>query len=492
MVGTQLISRETVADICAHRDRAYALFEEAYEKLTAANDAIGEAKSATVLACLSDNSYNFHSRNEDSEFLSTMRIPPLENYLKTARKMLDRGVWARIMDMSEIENVMDKKARDELRQSLMSDPPEATVDNIRATMETLMGQADMMFRRGVAECFSHLDRRFKSHDGWKIGGRIILSYAISESGHWSYYNNHQDTVADIERVFHILDGLDAPGSYYGLAAAVDRERGHRWERWAGKVETEYFRVWIYKNGNVHIWFKRDDLLDKVNQVLGEYYDAPIPEERGPEADTGFNRPKTEIAKNFAFYPTPDAPADALISQAQVYQWPIAEENRRYYSEPLPQLRCLEPSAGTGNLAYRLAGKGHVVDCIEYQPALATQLVATGLYNSVKCCDFLAVKPPSDPELLYDRVVMNPPFDRERDIDHVVHAWKFLKPDGKLVAIMIAGTEFRETVKARAFRAFVEQHGGSFTDLPPGSFASTGTYVNTIILHINKNGTRSRY
>ena len=64
-------------------------------------------------------------------------------------------------------------------------------------------------------------------------------------------------------------------------------------------------------------------------------------------------------------------------------------------------------------------------------------------------DFLHLKP--DPENLYDRVVMNPPFDRERDIDHVIHALKFLAPEGVLVAIMSAGTEFRETRKSVAFR-----------------------------------------
>ena len=494
MDNTALALRSTIGEICGHRDKALELFGIAHAKLLEADGAIRDAKTAATLAARSENSYSYHSRNEDAEFLNRMKIPDVSRYMDSARKMLDRSVWSFVIDFSQLEQVMDKKAREELRQSLMSDPPEATEDNIRATIETLMGQADMMFRRGVAECFSNLDRRFKSHDGWKIGSRIILDNAINDSGSWSYYRNHQDTIADIERVFHLLDDRQVPANYASLAWSVERERGRRWCRWTGMVETEFFRVRIFLNGNVHIWFKRDDLLAKVNKVLGEYYDAPIPEERGPDEDTGFNRPKTEIAKNFAFYPTPDEPAEELISKAKVYQWPIPEKDHRYYKpENMPQQqRILEPSAGTGNLARRLANLGHKVDCIEYQPALASQLIADGIYNSVKCCDFLAVKPPIDPELLYDRVVLNPPFDRERDIDHVIHAWKFLKPNGRLVAIMIAGTEFRETIKARAFRAFVEQNNGRFTDLPARSFASVGTYVNTIILEINRDGSRSYY
>jgi hypothetical protein len=77
--------------------------------------------------------------------------------------------------------------------------------------------------------------------------------------------------------------------------------------------------------------------------------------------------------------------------------------------------------------------------------------------------------------------MNPPFDDERDIDHVTHALKFIKPDGWLLAIMSAGVEFRETRKATAFRKLIETRKGWMVDLPAGSFASVGTYVNTVLV-----------
>ena len=103
-------------------------------------------------------------------------------------------------------------------------------------------------------------------------------------------------------------------------------------------------------------------------------------------------------------------------------------------------------------------------------------------------DFLRVQPAAN----YDRVVMNPPFDRERDIDHVMHALKFLKPDGCLIAIMSAGTEFRETRKSVAFRELMDKMGAKWRDLPPGSFASVGTNCNTIMLRVWKDGRQQRY
>ena len=92
-----------------------------------------------------------------------------------------------------------------------------------------------------------------------------------------------------------------------------------------------------------------------------------------------------------------------------------------------------------------------------------------------------------PNPIYDVVIMNPPFDRERDIDHVMHALKFLKPAGCLVAIMSAGTEFRETRKAAAFRELMGKMRARWRDLPEGSFASVGTNVNTVVLKVWNDG-----
>lgn len=77
--------------------------------------------------------------------------------------------------------------------------------------------------------------------------------------------------------------------------------------------------------------------------------------------------------------------------------------------------------------------------------------------------------------------MNPPFDRGRDVDHVTHALKFLKPGGRLVSIMAAGVEYRTDRKTSDFRATVERFKGSIRDLPFGSFAESGTNVNTVIV-----------
>jgi hypothetical protein len=83
-----------------------------------------------------------------------------------------------------------------------------------------------------------------------------------------------------------------------------------------------------------------------------------------------------------------------------------------------------------------------------------------------------------------RTPVNPPFERQQDIDHVLHAFKFLKPSGRLVAIMSASVTFRENKKTLEFREFIRQHG-HLEHNPEGSFKESGTMVNTVTVVLYK-------
>lgn len=144
----------------------------------------------------------------------------------------------------------------------------------------------------------------------------------------------------------------------------------------------------------------------------------------------------------------------------------------------PEMFVLEPSAGLGALADAAANVGGDVTCFEIDPKRSFKLSDSGRHD-VTCCDFLAV--PASP--IFHRVVMNPPFTRDQDIKHVEHALIFLKPGGRLVAIMSGGITFRQGCAA-AFRARVAEMGGTITPLPADSFKASGTSVNTCIVVID--------
>lgn len=75
-----------------------------------------------------------------------------------------------------------------------------------------------------------------------------------------------------------------------------------------------------------------------------------------------------------------------------------------------------------------------------------------------------------PNPIFDHVVMNPPFFGRHYAKHVNHAVKFLRPGGRLTAILPA--------TARYDHGLLE---GSWDDLPVGSFSESGTNINTTVL-----------
>jgi predicted RNA methylase len=144
----------------------------------------------------------------------------------------------------------------------------------------------------------------------------------------------------------------------------------------------------------------------------------------------------------------------------------------------PGMEVLEPSAGSGAIATAAASRGAVVDCFERDPGYAAVLAETGAVHSVRVADFLTVAP----DARYDRVVMNPPFTKGADMEHVTHALQFLKPDGLLAAVM-SWTVVDHNRRTANFRSLVEARGGTVEAVAAGAFKESGTDVPTVIVTI---------
>ena len=450
--GTELVRRATIDDLVNRRNLAISLYGEAYETLKKAR-AIADlaAPSEHDASYMTDEArnrfapnYGLNDRDDKAEFIGIMI------------KQLDRAVWRHLIKSTSLDRLMDKTARDAFEKQLRDNPPVATAETCFATMESLLSDAGMIFKRGIAVAFSKLDRRFRSHDGFKIGSRVVLSRAMSQHGGWNYGWGQDDTLRDVERTFCILDSKPHPERSAGIIGAIDlalKDLGYGAR--AFTAENEYFDVRIFQNGNAHIWFKRRDLVERVNKLLAEFYgDALGDAHAKPE-----HAPNRSLAKNLGWFETPARVADEAIGRARIFQ----------------DATILEPSAGLGSLAGRARDSGGVVTCVELHPERACALRALGM--RVIEGDFLDLSNFQ----LFDRVVMNPPFDRGRDVDHVTHALRFLKACGRLVAVMAAGVEYRSDRKTVDFRARIEAMGGRFFDLPIGAFAESGTNVNTCLL-----------
>ena len=167
--------------------------------------------------------------------------------------------------------------------------------------------------------------------------------------------------------------------------------------------------------------------------------------------------------DYGYFPTPMDLADKMITLAEL----------------TPDMVVLEPSAGQGAIAERVArvvGYDNV-HCFELLEDNCNALHKYGFRN-VECCDFLSV----EAKPLYDRVIMNPPFAKQQDIDHVTHALKCLKLGGRLVSIMASGVTFRQNRKTLEFLDLIGD--SEIISNPPESFKLSGTLVNTVMVVVD--------
>ena len=170
----------------------------------------------------------------------------------------------------------------------------------------------------------------------------------------------------------------------------------------------------------------------------------------------------QFSKIPGYFPTPPSVIDLMLDHARI------EAGHS----------VLEPSAGSGAIVDICPEPAKVV-CYEKNASLREILDLKGY--RVEGSDFFD----SDPVRRFDRIVMNPPFEKQQDLDHVEVAYLRLKPGGRLVAIMSASVEFRDNGKTKAFRQLIDDNGGEIHKLEPGAFKESGTGVNAVLVVIDK-------
>ena len=167
-------------------------------------------------------------------------------------------------------------------------------------------------------------------------------------------------------------------------------------------------------------------------------------------------------KEFQFFETPNNIVNQLIELGEIKQ----------------NDRCLEPSAGQGNIANALRKiVGNNIVCVEIMPENIAILENNG-FNVYKG-DFLQY--PSNEK--FDKIIMNPPFTSQQDITHVEKALTHLNNNGILVSVMSVGIKFRTNKKTKDFLSKLNEYDYDIIDLQQGAFKISGTMVNTIILKV---------
>lgn len=456
------------------RNAAMAKIREAAETLERAYHLSKEAEGFANKANMGRKFYGM-DRSERGDFQALFRDKfDLEASVETYRQQTDASIWTYLLELTGLTEMMDVTAAREFDNDLRQEVQPVTMETLRATFADLMGNADLIFARGLATAFSKLDARFKSHDAFKLGSRMILTRVFSEfSGSFSHSGWERETIIDIERVFAKLDGMKPNGGML-MQSIEDSRRGGGYGPKQSLTESTYFRIRGFKNGNAHLWFTRDDLVERANKTLADFYGEVIPDAAPADMDGETFRSSSNLpSKDLQFYHSPEGVTDKLL-----------------YDLHLPDnAHVLEPSAGTGHIVRALKAKKPDVKitAIEIHPDRVRRLRELKDANC-QIAERNFLNEPTFP--VYDAVVMNPPFYGTHWMDHVRHAWDFLKDGGRLVAVLPVSAAVAETPKHLAFRRWAERANGGrtwglFTDLPAESFAEAGTRINTVILSLRK-------
>jgi hypothetical protein len=384
-------------------------------------------------------------------------------YARDLETGLLKSAWKHVyggLDIERLASPTDKR----LWEQAIASPPPFTLDNIRGTFGKFLLDPRGNILRGLAEVFCGLDDAYKSHDKVKVGvkglpKRVILSNVGS---YGSYGRDKLKSVLNALAVYQgkpLIDHREIEALCKNEdALLVDSElpADRTWDK-PTPIVGRGVRLRKFGNGNGHLFFEPKELRD-INMALAEFYGDVLP-------DTADDEPKrqqsTAVSKDLQYYPTPIAVVRRIIDD-QCH---------------LEGRRVLEPSCGCGRFMDALRKAKAKPYGIEVDPKRAAECKAKG--HTVLLANFLETVPTGD----FDLVFMNPPFYGKHYAKHVRHAYEFLKPDGKLIAILPATARYDHGLLDDL--GIGASYGNRWSDLPVGSFSESGTNINTTVLTIYK-------
>jgi hypothetical protein len=181
--------------------------------------------------------------------------------------VMKRKAWTVLVEKLGIKNLMSVARRKEFDKQLADGTlPDITAETILGILLGLTAQAQEFAREAAHEVFDllrprgRLGSQYKTNDAFRVGRKVVLPWYVTRRYGAGYYvnHNHEQEVTAIDGVFHLLDGKGIMREPRGpLYQAIRNSKD-------GKGETAYFRFRCFKNCNLHLEFRRLDLVRELN------------------------------------------------------------------------------------------------------------------------------------------------------------------------------------------------------------------------------------
>ena len=178
-----------------------------------------------------------------------------------------------------------------------------------------------------------------------------------------------------------------------------------------------------------------------------------------------NGEKRNLKKEFQFFATPEKLADELVYLADLKQHDT----------------ILEPSAGHGAIIKAMNKVCDVVpDCFELMDVNTIILNKSGLRFNLIGEDFFKHNGKT-----YSKIIANPPFTKNQDIDHLKKMYECLSRGGRLVCINSESWVNGRQKKQEKIKNWLDEDEAEIIEIEKGSFKESGTMVGGKIVVINK-------
>lgn len=182
---------------------------------------------------------------------------------------MKRNAWELLARRLGLRDLMSTTRRDQFdKQIREGEVPDITEDTITGVLLGLVGQANTFAAEAVREVFDFLRpsrTEYKTNNAFRVGRRVILTFMVTEGygrprGFRVSYSREKWLIA-LDNVMHALDGRGFVRA--GRPPIIEAINATGPD---GRAETEYFRARCFKNGNLHLEFKRLDLVKELNRV----------------------------------------------------------------------------------------------------------------------------------------------------------------------------------------------------------------------------------
>ena len=201
-----------------------------------------------------------------------------EEHLDEELARLRRAYWALILDTKDFSEILTNDGANKLRRQMeQAGNMEINVRNVQMLLTAINANKGGMLKDTLVTLFKKLTNRhmasFSSnvhyYDGWKtndafrINKKVIIPIQYSAFDSWDFRDEYsslsykiKEWIGDIVKAMRLIN-VEITDEFEFVGR--------------GEFENEWLRFKMFNNGNIHIWFKDTDTLEKLNYICGQEF-----------------------------------------------------------------------------------------------------------------------------------------------------------------------------------------------------------------------------